>query len=127
MDAPKLKRDPQTILCAPGPVFFADPLMSPDIALLATPRRPSPIAPGKIPGDAPPESAAFAGAGRTPIRILAHMGDLFGRALHLADGRHEWRNATPLLWDQEVGRFLAALTLSICVPDTAITQGLATA
>ncbi len=47
--------------------------------------------------------------GRTPLQILAHIGDLFDWALKLADGRHEWRNATPLPWDQEVARFFAAL------------------
>jgi len=43
---------------------------------------------------APPEFADFAGAGRTPVQILAHMGDLFDWALGLADGRHEWHNAS---------------------------------
>ena len=28
----------------------------------------------------------------------------------LADGKHDWHNATPLPWDQEVARFFAALT-----------------
>ncbi len=61
--------------------------------------------------NAPPEFASYrAGAGgRTPIEILAHMGDLFDWALKLADGSHEWHNATPLPWDQEVARFFAAL------------------
>jgi hypothetical protein len=64
---------------------------------------------GKALRDAPPEFAGFEGAARTPIRILAHMGDLFDWALGLADGRHEWHNSTPLPWDQEVARFFAAL------------------
>jgi len=58
---------------------------------------------------APPEFATFAGATRTPVQILAHMGDLFDWALGLADGRHDWHNSTPLPWDEEVARFFAAL------------------
>jgi hypothetical protein len=64
---------------------------------------------GKAVRGAPPEFASFDGAGRTPIKILAHMGDLFDWALGLADGRHDWHNATPLPWNQEVARFFAAL------------------
>jgi hypothetical protein len=48
------------------------------------------------------------------------MGDLFDWALHLADGRHEWRNATPLPWDQEVARFFAALTAFDRRPSTGL-------
>jgi hypothetical protein len=58
---------------------------------------------------APPEFAEFAGAGRKPIDILAHMGDLFDWALGMADGRHVWHQAAPLPWDREVARFFAAL------------------
>jgi hypothetical protein len=58
---------------------------------------------------APPEFADFTGAGRTPIQILAHMGDLFDWALGMADGRHVWHNSTPLAWDQEVARWFAVL------------------
>ena len=47
--------------------------------------------------------------GRTPLQILAHIGDLFDWALKLADGKHEWRNSPPLPWDQEVARFFTAL------------------
>jgi len=65
---------------------------------------------GKALRGAPPEFAVFDGATRTPAQILAHMGDLFDWALGLADGRHEWRNSTPLPWEQEVERFFAAMT-----------------
>ena len=67
---------------------------------------------GKALRDSPPEFADFrAVAGtRSPIEILAHMGDLFDWALALADGRHDWRNSPPLAWDREVQRFFAALT-----------------
>src|SRR5580700_1760091 len=47
--------------------------------------------------------------GRTPVEILAHMGDLFDWALKLADGKHEWHTAKPQSWDLEVARFFAAM------------------
>jgi hypothetical protein len=46
---------------------------------------------------------------RTPVEILAHMGDLFDWALTLANGQQKWNNATPLPWDQEVQRFFMTL------------------
>lgn len=46
---------------------------------------------------------------RTSGEILAHMGDLLDWALSLARGRQQWRDSTPLPWDQEVERFFAAL------------------
>jgi hypothetical protein len=46
---------------------------------------------------------------RTPVRILAHIGDLLDWALSVAKGKEEWHNATPLPWDREVQRFFAAL------------------
>ncbi len=66
---------------------------------------------GKAVRGAPPEFAEFhAAAGtRTPIQILAHVGDLLDWALHLADGRHVWHDAVPGPWDTEVARFFAAL------------------
>jgi len=64
---------------------------------------------GKALRGAPPEFAAFAGAGRTPAQILAHMGDLLDWALAMADGRHVWHDSAPLDWDREVARFFAAL------------------
>jgi hypothetical protein len=65
---------------------------------------------GKALRGASPEFGGFDGAARTPVQILAHMGDLFDWALGLADGRHDWHNSRPLPWDQEVARFFAALT-----------------
>jgi hypothetical protein len=66
---------------------------------------------GKAVRGAPESFASFrSGADtRTPVQILAHVGDLFDWALGLADGRHVWRDATPLAWDDEVARFFAAL------------------
>jgi hypothetical protein len=46
---------------------------------------------------------------RTPVQILAHVGDLLGWAIGLADGRHEWQDSTPLPWAKEVERFYAGL------------------
>lgn len=51
----------------------------------------------------------LANATRTPLQILAHMGDLMDWALQLAHGKHVWREAAPLPWPQEVDRFFAAL------------------
>jgi hypothetical protein len=60
--------------------------------------------------DAPPEFAGFAGAApQTPVKILAHMGDLFGWALTIVDGHEKWRASEPLPWNREVARFFAAL------------------
>ena len=58
---------------------------------------------------APDEFAAFAGAGRTPSEILAHMGDLFDWALSIAAGKQTWHISTPLPWAAEKQRFFAAL------------------
>ncbi|HMB54959.1 MAG TPA: hypothetical protein VKU40_16700 [Thermoanaerobaculia bacterium] len=70
---------------------------------------------GKAVRGAPPEFADFrpvSPAGkpsRTPGEILAHVGDLYDWALHLADGEHVWHDSEPLPWPQEVERFFAAL------------------
>ena len=59
-----------------------------------------------------PESFAHFKAGpttRTPIEILAHMGDLFDWALSQAEGKERWNNATPRSWEDEVKRFHASL------------------
>jgi hypothetical protein len=42
---------------------------------------------------------------RTPVEILAHIGDLLDWAAELAQGRHTWRDATPGPWASEVVRF----------------------
>lgn len=60
--------------------------------------------------EAPPEFASYrvSNAGRTPLEILAHVGDLLDWALHLAQGESIWRNAPPLAWPAEAERFFAA-------------------
>lgn len=46
---------------------------------------------------------------RTPVQILAHMGDLFDWALSIAKGKQTWHDSTPLAWHAEVERFFATL------------------
>jgi hypothetical protein len=47
---------------------------------------------------------------RTPVEILAHMGDLMDWGLALSREKHRWNNAPPQPWDDEVRRFFAAVT-----------------
>ena len=42
---------------------------------------------------------------RTPLGILAHVGDLFDWAVALFGGEHVWNDASPEDWDEEVERF----------------------
>ena len=65
----------------------------------------------KILRDAPDTFASFrvGETARTPVQILAHIGDLLDWALSMATGNEEWNDATPLPWDQEVKRFYDAL------------------
>ena len=66
---------------------------------------------GKALRGAPPEFAGYRSqpGSRTPVEILAHMGDLFDWALSIANGQQVWHNSAPLPWDDEVARFFAAL------------------
>mgnify|MGYP001556863531 FL=1 len=59
--------------------------------------------------NAPADFAAFTGAGREPVKILAHMGDLFDWALSMAKGQQRWHNSVPLPWPVEVERFYSTL------------------
>lgn len=47
--------------------------------------------------------------GRTPGRILAHMGDLMDWGLSMARGKQAWHDSKPLAWPREVERFFAAV------------------
>ena len=58
---------------------------------------------------APDHFAGFAGAGRMPVQILAHMGDLLDWALTAAVGKEHWRASQPSQWKQEKQRFFEAL------------------
>jgi len=46
---------------------------------------------------------------RTPVQILAHMGDLLDWALSMARGKTVWHNSKPKPWPGEVERFYIAL------------------
>ena len=46
---------------------------------------------------------------RTPVQVLAHMGDLVDWALTLVAGAERWHDADPLPWPDETARFFAAL------------------
>jgi hypothetical protein len=59
-----------------------------------------------------PESFANFSVGpktRTPVQIVAHLGDLFDWALSIAQGNTRWGSAEPKAWAAEVERFFAAL------------------
>lgn len=59
-----------------------------------------------------PETFATFRAGptsRTPLEVVAHMGDLMDWALSMAKGEGRWNTATPQAWDQECARFFAAV------------------
>ncbi len=59
-----------------------------------------------------PESFANYGSGdsgRTPVRILAHVGDLYDWALSIVAGKQVWKDSQPLPWEKEIERFFAAL------------------
>jgi len=58
---------------------------------------------------APDTFATFDGCGRQPVKILAHMGDLFDWALSSVQGSERWHPSTPLPWSAEKQRFFAAL------------------
>lgn len=66
---------------------------------------------GKALRGAPESFAEFSSGdkGRTPARILAHMGDLLEWALSIAKDKQEWHDSTPMPWPQEVERFFQAL------------------
>ncbi len=57
--------------------------------------------------DAPDGFAAFkAGPGtRTPVEVLAHIGDLLEWTVRLGRGEQVWHDAPPLPWAEEVARF----------------------
>ena len=65
----------------------------------------------KVERNAPPGFATFrlGKAARTPVEILAHMGDLFDWALTMARGEADWVQTKPGSWRKEVARFHASL------------------
>lgn len=66
---------------------------------------------GKIIRDAPQGYVDFeAGKNcRTPVQILAHIGDLLDWALAMAKGQPAWHDSPPLPWPDEVQRFFDSL------------------
>jgi hypothetical protein len=46
---------------------------------------------------------------RTPLEIVAHLGDLLAWSLSMVQGSQEWKPAPPQGWDAEVARFFAVL------------------
>jgi hypothetical protein len=56
---------------------------------------------------APASFATFRAAEgtRTPLAILAHIGDLLEWGLSLAEGQQRWTEASPTSWDDEEARF----------------------
>jgi hypothetical protein len=58
---------------------------------------------------APDHFAGFSAAGRLPVQILAHMGDLFDWALSMAMGQERWRDTQPRTWAEEKQRFFESL------------------
>jgi hypothetical protein len=42
---------------------------------------------------------------RTPVEIVAHMGDIFDWALTIVKGQEVWHNSQPQVWDHEIARF----------------------
>jgi len=66
---------------------------------------------GKIIRDAPQGYVDFCPGQncRTPVQILAHIGDLFDWALSMATGKPAWHDSEPLPWPDEVQRFFDAL------------------
>ena len=66
---------------------------------------------GKAVRGAPASFASYSAEAsmRTPVKVLAHIGDLFDWALSQAKGAEAWNESTPLAWDREVERFFATL------------------
>lgn len=61
--------------------------------------------------DAPADFGVFrpSPTSRTPLEILAHMGDLMDWALRMAREKPEWTDATAKPWPQEVARWFDAV------------------
>jgi hypothetical protein len=66
---------------------------------------------GKTLRGASPDFATFRASetSRTPLEILAHIGDLLEWALSISQSKETWKNAGTSGWDQQVARFFAGL------------------
>ncbi len=60
---------------------------------------------------APPEFATFPipNSPRTPLKILAHINDIFAWAVSIASGQQAWHETNPQSWHAEVDRFFFVL------------------
>ncbi len=65
---------------------------------------------GKAIRGAPATFAVFDGAGKPPLEILAHIGDLLDWTLRMSRGETGWKNSAPKTWDEESRRFFERLT-----------------
>src|SRR2546428_10378966 len=65
---------------------------------------------GKAVRNAPDGFAEFRAGDnvRTPVQILAHIGDLFDWGLSIAKGKQTWREFVAPTWNHEVDRVFAA-------------------
>ncbi len=61
--------------------------------------------------NAPPELADFRAGDvtRTPVQLVAHLGDLLEWGVSLVEGDQKWNPAAPGTWDAESSRFFSAL------------------
>jgi hypothetical protein len=66
---------------------------------------------GKTLRDASPDFATFRASdtSRTPLEILAHIGDLLEWALSISQSKETWKNAETSGWEQQVERFFSSL------------------
>lgn len=66
---------------------------------------------GKAIADAPESFAAMKASEttRTPVEILAHIGDLLDWALWMAREKPVWKDSEPLSWEKESKRFFDCL------------------
>jgi len=66
---------------------------------------------GKPLRNAPESFATFRSCdgARTPVKILAHIGDLLDWALSQVSGKERWSDSKPVAWDDGVKRFFAGL------------------
>jgi hypothetical protein len=66
---------------------------------------------GKVMRNAPEGFADFRAGEktRTPVQIVAHLGDLLEWGMVLARGEKNWNEAKPQAWDAEVERFFDVL------------------
>ena len=66
---------------------------------------------GKAVRGAPAEFAAFkaSATSRTPVEIVAHIGDLLEWLLSIMQGHQKWNNPAPQSWEAEIERFFRLL------------------